>query len=235
MSLGKSFFKRVRRKILHLRLTPVRVFCFHVVADQFDSETTWNGDFVQTDRFKEFINNLTEEGYRFVSLTEAYHHIAGDFFRTKKYAAITFDDGISSLSGILPWLAERGIPVTLFVNPMFLLGEGHREKPMSFLSMADLERWVDVYALPNGLSVGSHGYGHEDCTLLTIEAFKQSVVRAEKALCQIKNKIPFFAYPYGARKPETDQCLLENHLIPVYCDGQKNYNEKSCIHREIYL
>lgn len=233
MSVWKKFFRRVRRKILHLRLAPVRVFCFHVVEDHFNPETTWEEDFIQTDRFKEFILRLASDGYRFISLTDAYRHISSDFFRTKKYASITFDDGVSSITGILPWLAEHGIPVTLFVNPGFLLGEKREDKQMNLLSLSELEDLIDGYKNKEEITVGNHSYRHEDCSALSVEAFRDDLTRSETILAGIRTRIPFFAYPCGIRTAVSDRIVREAQLIPVLCDQQKNYDDPSAVHREI--
>lgn len=233
MSAWKKFFKRVRRKVLHLRLAPVRVFCFHVVEDQFNPETTWEGDFIQTDRFKEFILRLASEGYRFISLTDAYRHISSDYIRTKKYASITFDDGVSSVTKILPWLAEHAIPVTLFVNPGFLLGEKREDKQMNLLSLSELEDLTDEYKNKEVITVGNHSYRHDDCSALSADALRSDLTRSETVLAEIRTRIPYFAYPCGIRTNITDRIVREAQLIPVLCDQQKNYDDPSVIHREI--
>lgn len=227
--------KRVKRKILHLRLAPIRVFCFHVVEDYFKPETTWDCDFIQTDRFKMFVIRLLNDGYSFISLADAYHHISSDSFRKKRYACLTFDDGVSSIVGILPWLGELGIPVTLFVNPGFLLGDKRQDKPMRLLSLSDLKELMYKYSINNGLTVGSHGYRHKDCSTLSIKDFTDNIIQSAKELSSINNVVPFFAYPFGSYNSHTDQVLRAHSYIPVYCDGQKNYNDQSCIHRELYL
>lgn len=216
---------------MKLRLKPIRVFCYHQVSDVFNPETTWECDWKQTDVFKGQILDLLHNGVSFISLADAYEHIQHDLFRTNRYAVITFDDGSRSVQDIVPWLAEQSIPVTLFVNPLFLLGEGKREKPMEFLSYHDLELLVKKY--PSLITLASHSYGHEMCDTLNIEEFQDTIRRSEDVLSSLPGKIPFFAYPCGRHTSKTDNILIEQHLVPVYCDGMKNYGCTSSISREL--
>lgn len=132
----KAFIKRIKRRLLHLRLQPIRVFCFHVVSDVFDSQTMWKCDWMSVEGFKGTINHLLSKKYKFISWTDAYKHICEDRVRYRKYAVVTFDDGDSSIMNVMPWLTKKRIPVTLFVNPGILSSDYLREKPIKLFSMA---------------------------------------------------------------------------------------------------
>ena len=116
-----DFEERVKRKWRRLWLKPVRVFCFHHVSDEFEPETMKQSDWMQADAFKQRLLTLKKKN-AFVSLDEAYRHIANDRYRLKRYAVLTADDGWASLRFILPWLNEQHIPVTLFLNPLYMDG-----------------------------------------------------------------------------------------------------------------
>ena len=47
----------------------------------------------QLSTFQLDIQRMQREGVRFISLDAAYNHIKNDYLRTRKYVAITFDDG----------------------------------------------------------------------------------------------------------------------------------------------
>lgn len=213
---------------MKIRLQSIRVFCFHQVSAEFDASTMWECDWTQIDTFKERILMLKER-YTFISLEEAYHHISHDVFRREKYAVLTADDGWSSLNNILPWLNEQQIPVTLFLNSGYLDGTRIREKGMDkLLHTEDVENLLNKYQL---LTIGSHGQVHEEATNQTIEAFTTNVVSDTTVLQQFQRFIPYFAYPCGNCTNETDRVLYKENLIPVYCDGEDNYNDTKCIHR----
>ena len=225
------FFNKIRRRFIKLRLQPIRVFCFHVVTDVYDSQTTWECDWIQTNSFKQKILEL-QHNNEFISISEAYRHINHDIIRRKRYCVLTCDDGIASVKQILPWLYEKNIPITLFVNPACCIGESHREKPMSFLTTDDL---LSIHKMYNGLVIiANHGYDHSDCTKLQPQEFRQRIRLADAFFKELlPEKSPFFAYPCGIHSATTDSILYEELLIPVYCDGLVNYNESTVIHREL--
>ena len=225
-----EFIPRIKRFLKRLRLRPIHVFCFHQVSDVFEPETMWECDWTQTDVFKKKILSLKEE-YTFVSLTEAYNHIANDKIRLKKYAALTADDGWASLKNIIPWLAEQGIPITLFLNPEYSDGQHFRERETElYLKEQDLEHFADTYA---NISFGMHGWNHTDVSKQDEDAFKTNIEQSFKALKRYGNLVHFFAYPWGRHNTMNDSLLKEFGWVPVLMDGMKNCNDTSVIHREI--
>lgn len=226
----KLLFQKIQKRLLRVRLRPIRVFCFHQVSDVFEPETMWECDWTQTDVFKEKILALKEK-YTFVSLTEAYNHIANDRIRLKKYAVLTADDGWASLKNIIPWLAEQEVPITLFLNPLYLDGEHYQSRETE--KLLTREEVVSMLKTnPNIISIASHGWEHKDCSKMEMDEFVGNVQKAENYLKDIKGKVPFYAFTYGRYKREQVVELEHFALVPVFADGCKNYNDKSCIHRE---
>ena len=118
-----SAIAKIRRKWTKLRLQPIRVVCFHQVSDEYNPLTMWECDWTQTELFKRNILNLKRQGVIFLSLSEAYDKLRHDWYRRKKYVALTADDGYKSILNILPWLEEQKIPITLFINTKYLDGK----------------------------------------------------------------------------------------------------------------
>ena len=222
-------FRKISKKLLRLRLCPIKVFCFHIISESFDSQTMWECDWMQTDRFKSLVDRLSRGGYRFISLTDAYKHIANDWCRFKKYAVFTFDDGSKTILELMPWLAERMIPITLFVNPAFLSGNAKREKPMALMREDELKHFVEQYS--SLVTLASHSYKHEDVSLFSEEMFQKDVLCCEDYLNSLPGKIPFYAYPYGRFTKLTNDILRKVNLIPVLVDGQDNFGDNRFIHR----
>lgn len=226
----KAFFSNIHHKLMHLFLRPIRVFVFHQVSDVYNPDTMWACDWTKTETFEQNIKALQKK-YAFISLQEAYKHIRYDHFRLKKYAVLTSDDGWASLRNILPWLISQRIPVTLFLNPSYLLGEETPQKgETSLLKEEEVEELLKQGA--GLLSVASHGWTHAFCSTMSLQGFVSSVKNSEAYLSQKKEYVPFFAYPCGRHTGEQDVFLIKNNIIPVYCDGMKNYNDPHCIHRE---
>ena len=228
MTIFSKIWHKVKRKWTKIRLQPIRVFCFHHVCKTFDTEVMNQGDWMQIDEFKNKVFSMQEGGVEFISLTEAYKHICNDWYRYKKYAVLTFDDGYATLKEILPWLEEQQIPATLFINGKYMDGKSYRKNPK--------EKYLpkeELFALTSPLiEIGNHGWEHTRVTDMTEGEFIESVARNIDLLQRHPNYIPFWAYTYGAHSGKTDDYLHRQGLVPIYVDGMKNYNEP-VIHREL--
>lgn len=223
-----NIIRKVQRRVVRLFISPIHVFLFHQVSEVFDETTMKIGDWNNTEIFKSNIIKLKNK-YTFISLPEAYTKIKDNKIRFKKYAVLTSDDGWFSLKNILPWLIEQKIPITLFVNPLYLDGKHFREKNTEkYLSMMEL-RSFDTSLV----SIGSHGWEHINATTQSEDEFINSVEKSDDALKDLPNYIPFFCFTYGAYTQTSLKIVRDIGLIPVFIDGGKNYTDYSCIHREL--
>ena len=102
-----NIIAKIQRKLMKLRLHPIRVFCLHHVCAEFDAESMNACDWMQIDEFKSKVMTLQQNGVEFISLSKAYKHICYDHIRSKNYAVLTFDDGYASLKEILPCLQTK--------------------------------------------------------------------------------------------------------------------------------
>lgn len=220
---------RIKRKWMKLRLQPIRVFCLHHVCETFDAESMNKGDWMQIDEFKAKVLSMQQNGVEFISLTDAYKHICNDYVRCKKYTVLAFDDGYASLKEILPWLAEWHIPATLFINGKYLDGKSYRENPRERYLTTD-ELWGLTSHL---IEIANHGWEHIRVTEMSENEFRTSVGLNVQLLSTHPNYIPFWAYTYGTHTDYTDSFLQIKHIVPVYVDGQKNFNDTNVIHREL--
>lgn len=226
-----DLLNKIKRKWIKWRLQPIRVFCFHQVSDTFDSSTMYPGDWLQTDEFKKRVISLQDQGYTFISLTDAHEHIKHDFIRMHKYAVLTADDGWTSLKNILPWLSEQRIPITLFLNPAYLDGKHFRE--------CDTEKYLTEEEVENlhvqfpYLEIGSHGWEHVDATKQTEKDFEENISKSVKVLSVFPNYVPYFAFTWGYCNSKTFKLVLASNLIPVLMNGEKNYNNALSIYREL--
>lgn len=222
----------IKRKIVYKCVKPIRVFCFHQVSDVFEPETMWKCDWTQTDVFKRNIITLKKK-YTFISLQDVTAHLKHDRFRSKRYACLTADDGWSSLKNILPWLAEQKIPITLFLNPLYLDGIHHQGRSTEKLLTRD-----DVLELVDSCSpyitIASHGWSHKDCLEMTDDVFLENVTKAEKAIETMDGKVPYYAFTYGRKRLTQVDILNNKGLVPVFMDGQENRMDDSCIHRQLF-
>jgi len=222
---------KIRKKLLHFQLSLIRVFCFHQVSDEFEPETMWECDWMQTEVFKNKILTLKNK-YTFISLEEAYGHIANDMLRFKDYAVLTADDGWASLKSIIPWLAEQQIPVTLFLNPLYMDGKHQQSRATEkFLTKEEVSELTARYK--PFITIASHGWSHKRCPDMSDDEFMENVLKAESELSDIPGKIPFYAFPFGIHSNSNLAELKKRQLIPVLMDGMRNCKDASCVHREL--
>lgn len=219
---------RLKHRITHIRFHPIRVFLFHQVAEVYDPSQCHTCDWMHIDQFKAIITEL-KKYYSFISLSQAYQHLCHDFFRLKRYAVLSCDDGSACLKNILPWLRDQCIPITLFINGKYLDGISYRESPAErYLSEIELNS-LDY----DGVEIAHHGWEHKDMTVMEWGQFTDSVARNIKAIKKHPNYIPFWAYTWGKHTREQDDYLRSLGIIPVLIDGMKNYQERNQIHREL--
>ena len=220
--------QKVVRKWMKIRLQPIRVFCLHHVCKQFDADSMNTGDWMELSEFQDKIRNLQSQGYQFISLSKACHHIKKDYLRYRKYAVLAFDDGYLSLNEVLPWLKTQKIPAVLFINAKYLDGKSYRKNPNEkYLT------YNDLFALNHAfIEIGSHGFEHTDASIMSKEEFAMHIENNVEILHTHPCYIPFHAYTWGRHNDMTDKMLKSKHIIPVYIDGMKNYNQL-IIHREL--
>ena len=223
------FIHKVLRKWMKLRLEPIRVFCLHHVCEQFDSDAMYSCDWMALDDFKQKINVLRSQGYQFISLMAAYEHLKNDWFRRKKYAVLTFDDGYKSLKEVLPWLEEQQIPATLFINGKYLDGTSYRETPKEQYLTHD-----ELFALTSPLiEIGHHGWEHKSVKEIPEEELINSMHKNIEILSSHPRYVPFWAYTYGIHDKNSDIIIKHTNLIPILVTGSKNYRWKGNIDREL--
>ena len=228
MSISE-LIKKIRRKWMKFRLHPIRVFCLHHVCEQFDADVMYTCDWMALDEFKKKIIALRNQGYQFISLTDAYEHLKNDWFRRKKYAVLTFDDGYKSLNEVLPWLEEQKIPATLFINGKYLDGKSYRET-----SKEQYLTYDELFSLTNPLiEIGHHGWEHTAANEMSCEELKKSIQKNVEILSAHPRYIPFWAYTYGIHNKNSDAIITHANLIPILVAGNKNYQWKGNIDREL--
>lgn len=227
---NNAILRKLQRKWMKLRLQPIRVFCLHHACEQFDAEAMYPCDWMALDKFKQKIIALRNQGYQFISLTKAYYHLKKDYFRRKKYAVLTFDDGYKSLKEVLPWLEEQQIPVTLFINGKYLDGKSYRVTSKEQFLTSD-----ELYALISPLiEIGHHGWEHKSVKEMTEEELIDSLQKNIEILSSHPRYIPFWAYTYGIHDQNSDVTLSKNGMTLVLVNGGKNYKWKGCIARELF-
>lgn len=240
----EQFWKKVHRRLLKIRLRPIRVLCFHQVSDVYEPLYGGVENWTQTEQFKRNILVLKSK-YSFISLYDALGHLRHDIFRLKRYAVLTCDDGYQNVVGVLPWLEQQGVPITLFISVKYLDGvsydswfdscwEGIGLEKKNVLLQNMYLHWShlkDPNLFTNNVNVALHGIGHDDVSIMNESEFSKYVDKGVLSLGCHTRFIPFFAYTWGRHSAMNDKVLLDKGIIPVCCDGMDNYKYEGLIHR----
>ena len=220
--------RKILRRLDKFLYRPIEVFVFHAVSEEFDENTNKKEDWSSTSDFKDTISVLNNQ-YTFISLTDAYHRIKYDLFRRKNYAVLTCDDGYRSILDILPFLEEKKIPITLFINPKYLDGVNKRE---GYANSPSYIVYDQLWSIDSKLiTIGMHGYEHIDATKQSIKEFYDSTARCIAVLSNHPRYIPYYAYTWGRYTDSTQNILKKLKIIPVFTDGESNYKFHSGIGR----
>jgi peptidoglycan/xylan/chitin deacetylase (PgdA/CDA1 family) len=131
----------------------------------------------------------------------------------KRYAAVTFDDGLENIvANALPELAERKIPATLFIVTEAL---GTHPKWEYFGGDDPSQQRVMTEERLQGLSsdlvtIGSHTMTHPVLPTLNNEDLRQELVGSRTKLeAMIKREVKLFSFPYGSFSDNVIQACRE--------------------------
>lgn len=240
----QTLLNKIQKKWTKLRLQPIRVFCFHQVSETFDPNVYCKPDWIPMDYFRNFIEKLQSEGYEFITLEAAHHHIKNDKVRRKKYAVLTADDGLKCQLELVPWLEVHHIPITLFVNVDTLAGDVCGRPMKEHFKIESKEEEIlhakqlyfdskDLETVSHVVSIGMHGINHNEVTHMSDEEFKIAVKECKEKIGVFEKYIPFYAYTFGKYTLNTDAILHSANVVPVLTDGLGNYDDVNYIHREV--
>jgi len=236
--------EKIHHVLIRLCFRPIRIFVFHHVSDMHDPLICAIEDWTQMDQFKRNILSLQKQ-YRFISLTRALKKLKYDWFRFGNYAVLTTDDGLSSVLELLPWLEERKIPLTMFVNSRYMecdvLKTVHLERLKEIAPDADIKNIAEkmylskdqVFALNSSfIEIGMHGHDHLNAQRITEGKFEEDFEVGKKILQSHPRYIKAYAYPWGKHTIESTTYMDKLGIVALAVKGGKNYVWKPCLNRE---
>jgi len=241
----RRLLDKIHRRLIRMRLQPMRVFCFHQVSDEYEPMYGGIENWTETEHFKQHILALKKK-YKFISISDALSHLKNDTFRNKHYAVLTCDDGYQCVLKLLPWLEQQQVPITLFINVQYLDGVSYDPwfdnhwKEVPFVKKRSLLQNMYIHwnhlqtelLFSENVTLAMHGMGHDDVSGMGKEAFILYIDQCVDLLGRHARFKPFFAYPWGRHSSYNDKVLKKKGIIPVYCDGKSNYRFDGAIHRE---
>ena len=215
-------------------LQPIHFYVFHNVSDKYDELLCGIDDWTQTEQFKQNIEKLSQQ-YTFISLSEAYNKLQHDWFRIRNYAVLTTDDGLASVLNVIPWLEERKIPLTLFINTRYWqqnkLKPIHLERLQKITPNADILKIAkqlymsreQIWALDSPfIEIGLHGHEHLDAKAIKEQDFELNVEQCIEKLAFHPRYVPFYAYPWGMGTQKSKEYLISKGIVPVMVDNDVN-------------
>ena len=117
-------------------------------------------------------------------------------------AAVTFDDGLSSLyEHAWPVLERHGIAATIFLVAQTLTPHGKRvdwvdNAPPGGLATLDVDQVLEMQDA--GVEFGSHSFAHRDLTELSDDECRRDLLESREVLEDVLGRaVPLLAYPRG--------------------------------------
>lgn len=193
-----EFHKGMREKGGIPKVRPLRILCYHAVADLKEDELL--SEYGTPPRqFRQQIETLSKYGFNFISTREFLYFFEGKGGLPRKPVLLTFDDGYRDLlTDALPILEEKQIPGIVFVVSR-LFGDLNRwdaalgAKELRLLTKEEIKELNT-----RGITIGAHSQTHPDLTSLPIEKMTKEVTGSINDLKSLGFLSPLlFAYPYG--------------------------------------
>ncbi len=201
---------------------PVLVFFYHRISDE--SCVPWSHTNYE---FERQINWLSEH-FELVSLSEVQNRLRTK--NTRPTACITFDDGYAeNCDRALPFLLERRIPCTYFVNTYFIkeqvpfphdIARGYRLLPNT---VSQLRTIAEL-----GIDIGAHTRTHADMGKLHDPARIQDEVSGcgDELEQMLGQRVAHFAFPYGMPRNMSAAAFraAREHGYDSVCSAYGDYN-----------
>lgn len=180
------------------RARPVRVLCYHAIAD-LAGDPVLEQYGVPVSIFSQQIELLQRAGYRFVAPEEFLRYLDGQGGVPSKAVLLTFDDCYLDLrDAAQSILAKHSIPAIAFAVTGQLGGQNAWDQAIGARAL-DLLDAEGIKALSgNGIEIGGHSRTHRGLTKLTDEEIESEVAGSLEDLNRLGlGALRLFAYPHG--------------------------------------
>ncbi len=183
MTGPRSFVRRLRPLVL----------CYHAVSGPWEDELA-----VEPEMFKAQVRLALDGGYTPAPVGEIVA-------RSSRLLHVTFDDAFRNIVPSLEFLAELGVPATVFVCsdladdgsplPLFAQG-GARAAPGGD---GETLTWGELRALADdGVEIGSHTCSHPHLTEISDEELGRELTESKTRIAdELGRECAYLAYPFG--------------------------------------
>lgn len=227
---GRDISQYFYEKIVYNKSYNSYVLMFHVVSN--DEAEWYEQDYaISADSFKELVEQLENDGYRFITPDELLKN------RMEKCILLTFDDAFECIYyNVFPYLRDKKLPFIVFQTWSLLAEKQYLKKYM-----------IEEMITYQGFTLGAHALEHSNLYELTEEESFISVLESKRKLeKEFGIEVIYMAYPYGSysavsrrdrsnvRKVgyrcafSTINCGVSRKIHDKFFLPRVNVNEKNC-------
>ncbi|OGC78508.1 MAG: hypothetical protein A2145_02200 [candidate division Zixibacteria bacterium RBG_16_40_9] len=205
----------------------MQILAYHKIGPKFDLSVVYQSQ----KQFSGQLKFLQAEGYRFVSLEEAFQKSFPE-----KALALTFDDGYENIyTTAFPVLQELDIPATAFMVTGFVGKYNSWDFNFGRKGLKHLS-WEQIKEMAkDGISFGSHTVNHPDLTKLD-KKYVDYELKTSKEILEDKlgQEVKFLSYPFGKYNSFIKARACEfgyKKAFTLYSDGSSNNSDSYAIKR----
>jgi peptidoglycan/xylan/chitin deacetylase (PgdA/CDA1 family) len=190
--------------------TRIPILMYHSISDMNDSgRHPYYRTSTTVKMFDQQVRFLHQNGYRTVSVTEAFNRMQ-TAEPTEKLVGITFDDGYQDFyTNAFPILNRYGYAATVFL-PTAFIGQAPRQ-----FKGAECLTWSQVRELrKDGVEFGSHTVTHPQLRGVSTDQMRAEVRQSKDAIEEkLGENVQTFSYPYAF--PETDRTFVDSLRVAL--------------------
>lgn len=199
--------------------TPPANLPFAISASQFESQMRY----------------LYQNKFICLSLSDILNASAEEYRHTKKFFALTFDDGYENFhTHACPVLRDYGFTATVFLiaNKTYMQSDLRRKTDKRYLT------WEQIYFLQkNNILFGSHTYSHPRLPDLSREEIQRELAESKISLeSKLNCKVEWIAYPYGAFNDDVQKIAEAVGYKAAFGlrgkSGRYNIRRQSCLRND---
>lgn len=188
------------------QVQPLRVLCYHAIADLTGHPITENYG-IPPKQFQQQMDVLKRAGFHFIDAQEFLCFLQGKAGVPRRAILLTFDDCYTDLlSAAWPILKERGIPAIAFAVSGRLGATNDWDKKYGApqLQLLDADQLRQLAQV--GVVIGAHSRTHPQLIDLSVEELPEEIAGSVNDLEAIGLERPcFFAYPHGVYDQRVQQ------------------------------
>ena len=212
------------------RPQPLRILCYHSIADLSDSKILKNYG-IPASLFQRQIEQLLKAGYHFIDGDEFLRFLQGKGGLPKQAVLLTFDDCYQDvLDFALPILKTKGIPAIAFAVTQLVGKTNAWDEMIGAPALALMDAGGLTQLAAGGIEIGSHSQTHPELNRISSDQLQAEMAGSLQDLAKWHIHPRFFAYPYGEYNEEVEKLAEEIGLQAAFTvtpgfvqPGEKHY------------